>query len=244
MFPIKPNEDIFTVIEKGNFIRPPDDKFIEDMVPWQHAMRKILWGVALTAITIELDILAVLLPFMGAVQLYLGFRSLRRENRWFKVGYWLSLVQMTWALVRMALDLTVWNADFAPMVVLRYAVEIMLLELLLCIRQGILTVQKKAECKQEAWHITMAMAWYVMMRVIPLVGKQDILVGLSILFAVLLGFSLYKTLRNIGDADYAIVPATVKLSDAAVYFIAFGVAFVCLAVGVLFFQEPSLLERF
>ena len=61
---------------------PPDPGEVQDYNPWQAAMSRILWGMALTTFRLEFFYLQYLLPLLGAALMYLGYRSLRRENPW------------------------------------------------------------------------------------------------------------------------------------------------------------------
>lgn len=66
---------------------------------WLTALCRILWGLALCTFRLEVFYLQYLLPLLGATLLYLGYRSLRRENRWFHLGWIMAgihlAVQMT-----------------------------------------------------------------------------------------------------------------------------------------------------
>ena len=64
----------------------------EQSEPWRVAMRRILWGLALVTIKLELLGLNYLLPCLGAALVYLGFRSLRRSAPGFRLGWLVSIV--------------------------------------------------------------------------------------------------------------------------------------------------------
>lgn len=80
---------------------PPDPNEIQNYNPWQAAMSKILWGMALTTFRLEFFYLQYLLPLLGAALMYLGYRSLRRENPWFRLCWALSGLLLA---VHMVLD--------------------------------------------------------------------------------------------------------------------------------------------
>lgn len=80
---------------------PPDPNEIQDYNPWQAAMSKLLWGMALTTFRLEFFYLQYLLPLLGAALMYLGYRSLRRENPWFRLCWALSGLLLA---VHIALD--------------------------------------------------------------------------------------------------------------------------------------------
>ena len=73
---------------------PPAPGEVESYTPWRAAMTKILWGMGLTTFRFEFFYLQYLLPLLGSALLYLGYRSLRRENRWFRLGLVLGMTSM------------------------------------------------------------------------------------------------------------------------------------------------------
>ena len=81
---------------------PPEAGALEEFTPWQSCVYKILWGMGLTTFRLEFFYLHYLLPLLGSVLLYLGYRSLRRENRWFRLCWGLSGFLLAW---HMAVDI-------------------------------------------------------------------------------------------------------------------------------------------
>ena len=81
---------------------PPAPNEVWDYTPWRSAMTKILWGMGLTTFRFEFFYLQYLLPLLGAVLLYLGYRTLRREDRWFRLCWVLSGILLA---VHMATDI-------------------------------------------------------------------------------------------------------------------------------------------
>ena len=59
-------------------------------------MKKIIWGMVLTTFQLEFFCLQYILPLLGACLLYLGYRSLRRENQWFRLCHIISGLQLVW----------------------------------------------------------------------------------------------------------------------------------------------------
>ena len=98
---MSPNEFDRRIVEDLSQL-PPAPGEVWGYAPWRSAMTKILWGMGLTTIHFEFLYLQYLLPLLGAALLYLGFRSLRKENRWFKLCWVLSGVLLA---VHMAFDI-------------------------------------------------------------------------------------------------------------------------------------------
>lgn len=68
---------------------PPPEEQAE---PWSRAMKYILWGLALVTFRLELFYLQFILPCVGSVLVFLGFRSLRCSARGFATAYAASIV--------------------------------------------------------------------------------------------------------------------------------------------------------
>ena len=98
---MSPNEFDRSLMEDLSQL-PPAPGEVESYTPWRAAMTKILWGMGLTTFRFEFFYLQYLLPLLGAALLYLGYRSLRRENRWFRLCWVLSGILLA---VHMATDI-------------------------------------------------------------------------------------------------------------------------------------------
>ena len=98
---MSPNEFDRRIVEDMSQL-PPAPGEVESYTPWRAAMTKILWGMGLTTFRFEFFYLQYILPLLGAALLYLGYRSLRRENRWFRLCWVLSGVLLA---VHMATDI-------------------------------------------------------------------------------------------------------------------------------------------
>ena len=86
---MSPNEFDRSLMEDLSKL-PPAPGEVGNYTPWRSAMTKILWGMGLTTFRFEFFYLQYILPLLGAALLYLGYRSLRRENRWFRLCWVLS----------------------------------------------------------------------------------------------------------------------------------------------------------
>ena len=98
---MSPNEFDRSLMEDLSQL-PPSPGEVGNYTPWRSAMTKILWGMGLTTFRFEFFYLHYILPLLGAALLYLGYRTLRRENRWFRLCWVLSGVLLA---VHMATDI-------------------------------------------------------------------------------------------------------------------------------------------
>lgn len=70
---------------------PPSAETVEAVTPWHEAMSRITWGLILLTFQLKFLYLDYLLPAVGTVLLYLGFRGLRQANRYFHFGWIISI---------------------------------------------------------------------------------------------------------------------------------------------------------
>lgn len=54
----------------------------------------IIWGMVLTSITLNFLLLQYILPTIGVILLFLGFRSLRAGNKWFFIAYLMAFLNL------------------------------------------------------------------------------------------------------------------------------------------------------
>lgn len=76
-------------------------------------MGRVLAGTALTALGTNLWGLNYLLPGIGLVLMLLGFRLLRRENRWFRCCFLLTGMQLAYCAFQLILQATPYQAAYA-----------------------------------------------------------------------------------------------------------------------------------
>lgn len=76
----------------------PPEEIVRSVTPWRRAMDRVLTGSALRAVTLSLFGLQYLLPALGTLLLLLGYRALRRENRWFRVCFVLAAAETAYSI--------------------------------------------------------------------------------------------------------------------------------------------------
>ena len=85
-------EDEFSLLKMEEELAqlPPSPGDLGSYTPWRAAMDKVLWGMVLIIFRLGFFYLQYILPLLGSALLYLGYRSLRRENRWFRLCWVLA----------------------------------------------------------------------------------------------------------------------------------------------------------
>ena len=102
---MKPEEFDQVLMEQVGEL-PPDAHEVERCTPWSDAMFDLLLGQALVTFHLEFFYLQYILPLLGSVLVYLGARSLRKENRYFRLCWVLGGVRLVWNALYLVLCAT------------------------------------------------------------------------------------------------------------------------------------------
>ena len=181
--------------------------------PWGTAMGRILWGLGLTTLTLNVLYLQYILPTVGIVLLVLGFRTLRRENTWMRAGWILSLIRAAWqffVMVDLALgllpaELSTWTSFALSMLQT------------LCLWRGLMAVRAKAGQEASAPAGIWLLVWQVATALLGLAKIQGwIPVLLMVAFWILILRSLSALSHAIDEAGYAIEAAPIRVSAPVV----------------------------
>ena len=85
---------------------PPLPGEVDRCTPWRNAMSSLLMGQALVTFHLEFFYFQYLLPLLGSVLIYLGARSLRSENKYFRLCWVLGGARLAWNMVFLVLNAT------------------------------------------------------------------------------------------------------------------------------------------
>ena len=226
------NEQAFETLLAENLSAPPET-VVAGVTPGHRALRRVLWGSALCTVTLQVSGLQYILPTVGLVLLLLGFRALRRENRWFCAGFRLCGAWFACAAAGLAL-----RAAIAPETAsswLGYAAAALELAVFLCLWRGLDAVQRKAGLPSGKSAAALFF-WYVLLVALtfarPNVGWLFAAVILAAYLCVLR--SLFRLTRVLDESGYAVRPAAVRVPDR---WLAAGLTAwlaACIACGYLF----------
>ena len=212
----------------------PPEEIVRSVTPWRRAMDRVLTGSALRAVTLSLFGLQYLLPALGTLLLLLGYRALRRENRWFRACFVLAAAETAYSIPLLALNT---SSVYAPQVLTPAVSQCLtvlemglLLTQFLCLWRGLLAVQGRAGLPPKANAALGIAAWYAALCLSARLGWQGWLWGIPMLagyFFLLRG--LFRLSRTLEEAGYVLRPAPIRLPDR---WLAAGLAAI-LALGCL-----------
>lgn len=217
---------------------PSPEEIVADVTPWRRAMNRILFGMALCAITLNFWCLNYILPAIGTVLLLLGFRTLRRENRWLGGCFAVTVIRAACFFATLILNTTILqSAVFTPAVTTTLTVinAVLLLALYFCFWRGLLAVQKKAGLPAQAGGALALIVWYALVCVLAAVHYT----GWIVPIAMLVGYgcilrSLYRLSGALDEAGYAIAPGPVRVTDRCLVLVIAAVLGIGCTLGYLF----------
>ena len=195
---------------------PPED-VVKGTTPWRRAMRQILAGLILGTITFQFSWLPYLLPAAGSVLLWLGARTLRRENIGFRVFWLLTLMRTAYIYIDLLALSSIRGQRLTELLVspgaLLLSTAVMLAQIG-CLGLGLSGVRKKAELPAYCGSIVALLVWYGVVCVLALVQYAGWLLHLLLLCAYFfLIRSLYRLSSALDEAGYLIKAAPVWLSN-------------------------------
>lgn len=231
-------DDAFEALLTQSVDELPPEEIVADVTPWRRAMNRILFGMALCAITLNFWCLNYILPAIGTVLLLLGFRALRRENRWLGGCFAVTVIRAACFFATLILNTTILqSAVFTPAVTTTLAVTnaVLLLALYFCFWRGLLAVQKKAGLPAQAGGALALIVWYALVCVLAAVHYT----GWIVPIAMLVGYgcilrSLYRLSGALDEAGYAIAPGPVRVTDRCLVLVLAAVLGIGGALGYLF----------
>lgn len=232
------NENEFESMLENSFPELPSDDIVAEVTPWRKAMDRVLTGLTLCTVTLNFLWLDHILPTVGMVLLLLGFRALRRENRWFLGCFIVTLIRAAYVFPMLILNATVFrSAVLTPSVTSALTTASLLLTLseFFFLWRGLRAVQRKAGLPEQAGGAVALMVWYGIVYLLATVQLGGlILVGGMLVAYYLIIKSVFQLSKELDEAGYTIRTAPVRISDKSVARAVVGVLFVGCALGYLF----------
>lgn len=216
----------------------PPEEIVAEVTPWRRAMNRILFGMALCAVTLNFWCLNYILPAIGTVLLLLGFRALRQENRWLGGCFAIAVIRAVYFFATLVLNTTILqSAVFTPAVTtaLTAVNAVLLLALYFCFWRGLLAVQKKAGLPAQTGGALALIVWYALVCVLAAVHYT----GWIVPIAMLVGYgcilrSLCRLSGALDEAGYAIVPQPVRVTDRCLVLVIAAALGIGCTLGYLF----------
>ena len=214
------NEKDFETILKSSISGFPPEDVVAGVTPWKKAMNRALIGMALYVLTLNFWCLDYILPAIGMVLSLLGFRALRRENKWFRNCFVITVIRTAFVFPMLILNTTIIQSAIlaSPITsVQTIAHMILLLAEFFCLWGGLRAVQRKVNLPPRAGGAIALIIWYVFMCILAFIQYQ----GLIIAGAMLIGYifiirSIYMLSKELDEAGYAIQTVSITITDRGI----------------------------
>lgn len=217
------------VIDCLSEITPPEEE-IQRINPWSKPIGFITWGFILTTIHLNFVYLQYILPTIGVVLIYLGFRSLRRENKYFTVLWIISMVKLLLQLVHLVWISTPLNLVEYPEAAVGTALFVFHLAMFLIFQAALdKTYFKAGKTVQERpliWASLWALAVYLLVMFSLPVGWW-IAIPMLICYYLIVR-SLFRVGEQLDDTGYILTNAPVRIGSRT-----FGWGFCLMALAVV-----------
>lgn len=227
-------DDAFEALLAQSVDELPPEEIVADVTPWRRAMERVLFGLALCMVILNLWCLNYILPAIGTVLLLLGFRALRQENPWLRGCFVCAVLRAACVFPSLILNTTILPSDACKSAAAAVSAALML-ALLLCFWQGLCAVRRKAGLPAQGGGAGALLAWYVLMCVLAAVRYTGLLVPIAMLIGY--GFilrSLYRLSGALDEAGYAIAPKPVRVTDRCLVLVIAAVLGIGCTLGYLF----------
>lgn len=195
---------------------PPPEETVRTVTPFRTAMERIVLGLCLTCFTLHFLYLDYLLPAAGTMALYLGFRSLRKNNCWFQIGWIISGCKVIILYANFILQATpLWGRIPELPTPLLLLMAVPTLALFLCLWLGLAAAAAEVgRPRKTAAPALWALVWYAVLTgfalLWPTPGWISLLVMAYAFYRIVK--SLLRAGTQLSDWGYAVRAAPVKLS--------------------------------
>lgn len=229
------------MIEQLSYVTPPEEE-VRKTNPWSKPIGFITWGFILTTLHLNFLYLQYILPVIGVILIYLGFRSLRNENKYFKVTWLLSILKLSLHLVNLVWVSTPLNIIDYPKLAIGSVMFPFQIAMFLVFRAALKEASKKAGRIMEADPLLGASWWTAAAFVIalsPFSNSWLIFIPMMICY-ILIVRSLFRIGDELDDTGYVLTNAPVKISNQTFGWTYFLIAFTVIIICSIFSNHLKL----
>lgn len=215
-------EKIDSVIEEGISEKLVDNTHdggeILKTNPWKKPLNDIALGFALISLTLNFLWLQYILPTIGTVLIFVGSRSLRKENKYFTWAYFFSAAYMAIYTVYLILASTPLAIQIQNEAVFYLLPIVFRLALFLSFTSAIKNVFIKANASNIQNSFLLAAVWTLSSALLAISPFSNSWLAFIVLtcFYILVIRSMYRLGEDLGSMVYSFVYTQDKLSNTVV----------------------------
>lgn len=235
------NDPDFEEMVRNSLPDSPPDDVAHEVTPWRTATDRALVGLTLNLLILNFLRLNYILPAIGVICMLLGFRTLRRENGWFRGCYVLTILLAVRYFPLLVLNATIYQKAvyelpfFSVLTVLNTGIGF---ALIVCLGNGFRKVQRKSGLPAHAGRAFALIAWYALICLLALLQYSGIILGVGLVAAYIFCIrALFKLSKELDEAGYAVQAAPVRMRDRTLVGVILALLAVGTAVGYLFLNH-------
>lgn len=225
-------ESIIKVIYKGACMDSInlDDKYWGN--PWHKSISNITWGFMLTSMTFNFLALQYILPTIGVGLLYIGFRQLRDENRWFNVAWIFSIVNIAIQIFKLIYISTPLHIRFNDTFIIVILFTIFQVSFIIIFRNGVREVFRDNDEIPDRDPLVTLVIWIIIITICALTGLGSIFfISIPLLLYYFYVFrQVYKISDVLGSLNCE--PKVVKLKVSSKIFMTIYSVLIILVVVI------------
>ena len=142
---------------------------------WRTPINCISIGFAFTVIKFNFFWLQYILPVIGVALLYLGFRSLHKENEWLNAGWIFSIINVLLHIANLIYICTPLNTKFDNMYIILSVLTTFELCFIFIFRHGLKLLAEKGNIKLKRDPLLALGIWKILMIISVLIGVGSLL---------------------------------------------------------------------
>lgn len=216
---------------------------LDEWTPWKQAMHRIITGIIMGSITLNFLKLNYILPTIGMFLILLGFRTVREKNKWFRYGYVLSIIRLTFHCVNLMMYSTIFTSmEKVSDVLYKLNMSSILpyILFLYCLYQGIQVIQEENGVEKTAGVIVAFILWNVVIWLLAIIQVQVaniIVLGILLIWYIVIIYKLSKLLKSLDETHIVLDVKVSSVSDRVFTIVFTSTLLICLLCGNLFFSS-------
>jgi len=212
---------------------PPPEEEIRITNPWSKPIGFITWGLILTTLQLNFLYLQYILPTIGVMLIFLGFRSLRDESKYFKAAWVLSIAKLLLQLGYLVRATTPLHTADYPEVAVGAVMLAFQIATFLIFQAALNEIFKKVGKQTQSAPLLRASLWTAaafLIALSPLSESWLVFIPMVICY-ILIVRSLYRIGGELDDEGYVLTNAPVRISNRsfgwAYFFVALATVITC-----------------
>ncbi|MFC3906439.1 hypothetical protein [Clostridium disporicum] len=186
---------------------------------WHNSIKNITLGFMLNVITLNFWGLQYILPTIGTVFLYIGFRDLRNENKFFHATWIFSIINVIINLTNLIYISTPLNIEFQNNFIRTIILTAFRLAFLIIFREGLKNIFHKNDITPSKDPVLMLIIWNILTIIsgLTLLGQLWFVFLIVIIYYFYIFHSLYKLRYDLENINCTTSNDNIKLSNKSLF---------------------------